>query len=157
MATLSEYINEVPEPRTKRALQALLENFINDAATALEQNDTEITATGAELNIMDGCSRTYAEINALLQCETAQYMVAGGDVNLDATEFGISTGLSSISWVATGIKSSSAPSNVVAVTWDASGGTLKLYGWKYTNTTTNTLVAASATASVKWIAIGPKA
>jgi len=162
----ADYTNQMKDPKEARAMEQALEPFngvtagtrtvskalIVDSSGTLDALDIDALSLGGTV-----VSRTAAEVNLLLQCETAQYSVKAGGYNLDATEFGIATGLSSIIAVATSIRSTSAPSNVIAVTWEASAGTLALYGWKYTTSTTNTLVAATATASVKYIAIGPQA
>lgn len=92
--------------------------------------------------------------NFAVQGVAAGYKVATGSLNLTATKFAIATGLTSISNVVTSFKKATAPSAVVSTSWNATAGALSLYGWKYTNSTTNTLVAASSAASVHWTAIG---
>ena len=97
---------------------------------------------------------TAAQMNLLLQHVTAGFKVAHGQLNLAATDFGITTGLTTISQAFVSLKGTAAPSNVIAITWAFTAGTLKLYGWKHQSTATPTLVAATSAASVSWEVIG---
>jgi hypothetical protein len=45
---------------------------------------------------------------------------------------------------------------VVKISWTASAGVVTAKGWKHTGASTPTLVAASASATVSWMAFGDK-
>ena len=116
----------------------------------------EVVLKDVEIEKISGVpiTATPAELNALVQGVASGYKISTGRLNLTATKFGIATGLTTISNVVTSFKKATAPSTVVNTSWTAVGGILRLYGWKYTNSTTNTLVAATSAASVQWTAIG---
>jgi hypothetical protein len=154
MAEVEDYINQIADPRERRALQAILDHINERTATfPLKISNVEVTSTAAELNKLDGVTRTMAEINALLQCSTAQYKVVHGLIGLTATT-NVDTGLSSVYNVFFD-ELKTTGKTTVQVTWRDSyeAGRITLYGWKQ-STTLGTLVAASAAASIRYLALG---
>lgn len=103
---------------------------------------TLVTAAAATIN------------KAISHTTTAGIKIVQGQLNLAASDFSITTGLTTITSVKYSIKSTAAPSNVVLVSWNAVGGTLHLYGWKFTSLASPVYVAASSTASIFWEATG---
>lgn len=96
------------------------------------------------------CERLFVGSN-----KGVEMTLAKGRVSMTASMPSIATGLTTISQVITSQPYSSVPTTVL-VTWSASGGTLKLWGWKHTSAATPTLKAASAAATIDWLAIGVK-
>jgi len=144
-------------------------------STAAELNIMDgVTSTYAELNILDGVTSTYAELNILdgttanstelnmldgmtgpVDGVAAGYHLARGSQAV-TTSAAINTGLTSIVEAVATVEGSAVPSAVIAVTCkpNATGATLNVYGWKHTSAATTTLIAATAAATISWIAVG---
>lgn len=60
-------------------------NCVCDASGWLHQDNTKITSTAAELNILDNCTRTYGQLNLLFQGQTAGYGIKWATVNCTAS------------------------------------------------------------------------
>ena len=85
----------------------------------------------------------------------AGYKVARGS-HAATVSMAITTGLTTIVAFATGIESKRATTAnyCVLTTGKASGGTLTLYNWKHKTATASTLIAATSSATINWIAVG---
>lgn len=157
MSTVAQYINDVADGKTRRALQAIFEEISVSSTLALKQLGTEITSTAAELNIMDGCTKTYSQINALVQGVAAGYKLARGSKVVTATA-SIATGLTTIVGFAitdranTAAKANYAPH--VSGKIGSIAGALKFWRWKHTSAGTTTLVAATSAGTLDWLAVG---
>lgn len=79
-----------------------------------------------------------------------------GEVALDGSNpTPVTTGLTTIVAVCVTLKGSAAPGDSTSVvTYDTSGGTLNLYGWKNTGGTDPTLVASTGTETVSYLVLG---
>jgi len=155
---VEDYINSVSDPRERRALQALLDHINERTATfPLKVANTEVTSTAAELNKLDGVTRTMAEINALLQCSTAQYKVITGTVGIVATT-NVDTGLSSVvGFFAHEQKSTY--DTLHNITWRTSyeANRVTIYGWRQSSTAgtiTASNLALGGSSSLEYMAIG---
>jgi len=155
---VEDYINRIADPSEQRALQALLDHINERTATfPLRVAGTTVVASAAELDLMDGCSRTTAEINALLQCATAQYKVVTGTVGIIATT-NVVTGLSTVAGFFANIQASTFDT-LHQVTWRESyeAGRVTIYGWQQ-STTAGTIhvanLALGGSSSIEYLAIG---
>lgn len=93
-------------------------------------------------------------INAVGEYDRQGKEVVTGSVALDGTNpTPVATGFATIDDVQVSIKGTSAPTTTV-VTWDASGSTVNLYGWKVTGTADTTLIASDGTETVSYTIIG---
>lgn len=84
------------------------------------------------------------------------YKMVSGEVALDGSNpTPVATGLTSILGVALTLKKNSAPGvGTSVVTYDSTGGTLNLYGWKPTSNADPTLIASTGTETVGYVAFG---
>jgi len=119
---VEDYINSVSDPRERRAFQALLDH-INERTAIFPLKVANVAV-----------SRTAAEINALLQCSTAQYKTVTGKVGIVATT-NVVTGLSSVmafNAVPFGVTGAS----LSFITWEDSyeAGRVTIYGWEGSST-----------------------
>lgn len=121
---------------------------------------TEVTASAAELNIMDGVTKTAAQINLLTAGVAAGYKVARGVASITGSGT-VVTGLATV--VAVVATADTDPDGVAlamvtAQIGDQAGapaaGSVYLKAWKVTATGNATLIAATAAKSINWIAIG---
>lgn len=111
--------------------------------------------TGAKL-FVGGADVTAAVATGGVAGVAAGYAIARGETALDGSNpTPIVTGLSVITGVTLAMKKNSAPGVGTSVlTYDTSGGTLNLYGWKVTATGDATLIASTGTETVGWTAVG---
>lgn len=95
---------------------------------------------------------------ALAEATRRGESVVRGEVALDASNpTPVVTGLRTITAVALALKGTSAPGVGTSVlTYDTSGGTLNIYAWKVTNSSTTTLIASTGTETVGYVVIGAK-
>jgi hypothetical protein len=84
------------------------------------------------------------------------YKLARGVTALDGSNpTPITTGLTAVTGFACALAGTSTPGvGTSVITYDISGGTVNLYAWKVTNSSTTTLIASTGTENVAWIAIG---
>jgi hypothetical protein len=120
---------------------------------------TQVTSTAAELNILDGVTKTYDEINNAVEGVAADYVVARGVATFPAgtpASQAITTGLTTITGYSATVESSIAAevNKCVHISGTRSSGTLTLYRWKVTGPSTATLIAATAAGTVSWVAVG---
>lgn len=82
--------------------------------------------------------------------------IVAGEIALDGSNpTPIASGLTTVTSVALTLKGSSAPGDSTeVVTYDVSGGTVNVYGWKNTGGTDPTLVASTGTETVGYVIIG---
>lgn len=120
----------------------------------------EVTSSAAELNILDGVTKTAAQINLLVAGAAAGYKIARGVAAVTGTAT-VATGLATV--VAVVATPSTDPDGtslaaVSATIGNQSGapvaGSVILNCWKITAADNGALVAADAEKSVNWIAIG---
>ena len=85
-----------------------------------------------------------------------QFKTYAGEIALDGSNpTPIVTPLTTIVAVVLTIKSAVAPGdNTSVLTYDISGGTINVYAWKNTGGTDPTLVAATSTETLSWVAVG---
>lgn len=79
-----------------------------------------------------------------------------GEIALDGSNpTPVTTGLTAILGVSLSLKTASAPGvGTQKLTYDTSGGTLNIYGWKPTGSGDCTLIASTGTETVGWTAYG---
>ncbi len=132
-----------------------------EAGGRLEIAGVAVTASAAELNILDGVTRATAQINALVQGVAAGYKLARGVHETVAASDDVDTGLATV--VAAVAVLEDAPSLdpllVQAVVGDQAGapaaGHILIKTWKATAAADCTPVAATTFAKkVSWIAVG---
>lgn len=84
------------------------------------------------------------------------YKLARGITALDGTNpTPITTGLTAVLGFSCALEGSSTPGVGTSVlTYSISGGTVNLYAWKVTNSSTTTLIASTGTENVAWVAVG---
>jgi hypothetical protein len=82
--------------------------------------------------------------------------IVAGEVALDGTNpTAVATGLTTITSVSLTLKTASAPGvSTECVTYDVSGGTLNIYGWKATSLSNPTLIASTGTDTVGYLVTG---
>jgi hypothetical protein len=82
---------------------------------------------------------------------------AHGTTTLGAS-LAITTGLTTVDAFFAAVEDGDAAdvNKVVKISWTASAGVVTAKGWKHTGASTPTLVAASASATVSWMAFGDK-
>lgn len=126
-----------------------------------ELPDGEVTASAAELNKMDGVTKSAAEINLLAAGVAAGYKIARGTATIDAASKDVATGLATVvAAVVSMVGDPSATHMFSSVTvGDQAGapaaGSIRIKSWKPTAVDNATPIAATSTfANVSWIAIG---
>jgi hypothetical protein len=84
------------------------------------------------------------------------YILARGITALDGSNpTPITTGLTAVLGFACALEGTTTPGvGTSVITYGISGGTVNLYAWKVTNSSTTTLIASTGTENVAWIAIG---
>ena len=121
----------------------------------------EVTSTAAELNILDGVTKSAAEINLLAVGVAGGYKIARGVATIDAASKDIATGLTTV--VAAVVSMVGDPSmthmSSSVTIGDQAGapaaGSIRIKSWKPTAVNDVTPVAAAGVfANVAWIAIG---
>lgn len=123
---------------------------------------TQTVASGGILDIASGGALKIAgtDVTAILATSPAAvaagYKIARGETALDGSNpTPVTTGLATITGCATTIKTTSAPGvSTSVVTYDTSSGTMNLYGWKVTNSSTTTLIASTGTDTIGWVCVG---
>ena len=76
---VSEYINDVPDPRTRRALQAMFDKILASDCTQIKIDGTTVTATAAE--VIRACDVS-ARIVTITETGSITAAVNDGKVNL---------------------------------------------------------------------------
>ena len=103
---------------------------------------------GTKLNLM---------VDALNTINSAQAVFAGQKTLTGTNPSTVATGLTTILGCTLGLVSTVSPSTTTVVSYGKSGGTLSIYGWTYTTTSNNTLIAStSSTDVIGWICSGTK-
>jgi hypothetical protein len=111
-----------------------------------------VAASAAELNILDGVTRTAAQINLLAQGVAAGYKVARGVGAVTGTLV-VASGLTTIIAVVATLKTDPAvTAQWCSATWSGTDITLKT--WKPTAVDDATPIAGTTAADVNWVAIG---
>lgn len=110
--------------------------------------------TGAQLKIA-GTDRTGALATAP-SAVAAGYKIARGESALGGSNpTAVTSGLSTIVACSVSLKLTTAPGvGTSLVTYGSSSGTLNLYGWKVTNSSTTTMIASTGTETVGWVCVG---
>lgn len=141
-------------------------NYFEAGTQRLVVGGTASVASGGTLNVESGgalkiagtdkTSAVSAAVTAPVAGVAAGYKVARGETALDGTNpTAAATGLTTIAACTAALKSASAPGvGTSAVTYDTSGATLNLYGWKVTAAGDATLIASTGTETVGWICAG---
>lgn len=117
---------------------------------------------GGTLNVQTGGKLTFNGVDQTSALATAPaavaagYKVAQGETALGGSNpTAVTTGLSTITACELTIKLATAPGvGTSIVTYGSSSGTLNMYGWKVTNSSTTTLIASTGTETVGWICFG---
>lgn len=122
---------------------------------------TEVTASAAELNIMDGVTKTAAQINLLTAGVAAGYKVARGQHTTVDENDTVVTGLATVVAVVASLNDDPVAGCqfVTASIGDQAGapaaGSVLIKTWKATAAGDTALIAASTfSKKVNWIAIG---
>lgn len=132
-----------------------------EAGSALELGGVPVTASAAELNVLDGVTVPAAALNALLQGAAAGYKLARGVHETATAADEVTTGLATVVAVVVSLADDPGldPLLVTADVGDQAGapdaGKFYLKSWKATAANDVTPVAATTFAKkVNWIAIG---
>ena len=129
---------------------------LGDAVEAAEI--TGLTSSIAELNIMDGVTKTAAQINALVIGVAGGYNLArsAAPVALDGSNpTTVASGLTTIVACGACLSGTAAPGVGTHVLSTAISTTnINVYGWKPTSAIDGTLIASDGTESFHWWAIG---
>lgn len=100
----------------------------------------------------------YMTLDAIAQYSRggAAFTMVRGETALDGSNpTPVATGLSSIAACTVSIKSTATPGvSTSVVTYGTSSGTLNLYGWTVTNSSTTTMIASTGTDTIGWICFG---
>lgn len=122
---------------------------------------TSVTSTAAELNILDGVTRTPAQINLLTQGVASGYKIARGVATVGAASVDIVTGLTTVISAVVSLVGDPSLTHMYSTCTvgnqvDAPvAGSIRIKSWKPTAVGDVTPIAATSTfASVSWIAIG---
>ncbi len=103
---------------------------------------------GTQLNLM------VDQVNGLTNAGVST-AIASGETALDGSNpTPVTTGLTSIAACTLTIKASSITTGTSVVSYQRTGGTLNMYGWKPTTTSTTTLTASTGTDTIGWICTG---
>ncbi len=111
------------------------------------QDGTTAIPTGGSLDIESGGAFKFSGTT---------FRFARGETALDGTNpTAIATGLTTVVAFVCSLKGTGAPGvGTSIVTYDISGATVNLYGWKVTGAGDTTLIASTGTETVGWIAVG---
>lgn len=122
---------------------------------------TSVTSSAAELNILDGVTKTYSEINALVGGVAGGYKMARGVTAIGAASEDIATGLTTVVAAVVSLVGDPSLTHMYSsvTVGDQAGapaaGSIRVKSWKPTGTGDVTPTAATSTfANVAWIAIG---
>lgn len=141
-------------------------NYFEAGTQRLVIGGTASVASGGTLNVESGgalkiagtdkTTAISAAVTAPVAGVAAGYKVARGETALDGSNpTAAATGLTTIVACTAAIKTATAPGvGTSAVTYDTSGATLNLYGWKVTSAIDATLIASTGTETVGWICVG---
>lgn len=128
---------------------------------ALKLAGTEVTASAAELNILDGVTRTAEQLNAIAMGAAAGYKIARGVATITQASQDVPTGLATvIAAVVSMVGDPSTTHMFSSVTvGDQAGapaaGSIRIKSWKPTAVDNCTPTAADTVfGAVAWIAIG---
>lgn len=144
---------------TNKNLDALA---IADGGFALGSGaGTAVTSTAAELNILDGVTKTAAQINTLVAGVAGGYKIARGVAVVDAATFDVATGLTTVVMATCSLVGDPTTSHM----WSSAtignqtnapvAGSIRINSFKPTANDNVTPIAASGMfANVAWIAIG---
>ena len=121
---------------------------------------TEVTASAGELNIMDGVTKTTAQINALVAGAAGGYKIARGVAAVTGTAT-VVTGLATVvAVIATpaddpdGVALAAVSATIGNQAGAPAAGSVVLKAWKVTAVDDATLIAADAEKNINWVAIG---
>lgn len=124
----------------------------------LNIGQTRVTADADELNIMDGVTKTAAQINLLADGVAAGYKIARGETALDGSNpTPVDTGLATVIAFTATLKGTAAPgvgTSVLTANIAGAAGNVNVYAWKVTATGDATLIASTGTESFYWTAVG---
>jgi hypothetical protein len=132
-----------------------------ESGAALKIAGTTVTSSAAELNIVDGVTKTAAQINLLVAGVAGGYKLARGVTTIDNASKDVATGLTTV--VAAVVSMVGDPSlthmESSVTVGDQAGapaaGSIRIKSWKPTGTGDVTPIAATSPfANVSWIAIG---
>lgn len=105
---------------------------------------------GTQLNLM------VDQVNGLTNSGVST-AIASGETALDGSNpTPVTTGLTTITACTLSIKATSITTGTSVVSYNTSAGTLSMYGWKPTGTSTTTLTASTGTDTIGWICTGTK-
>jgi hypothetical protein len=129
----------------------------------IESGGVQTVKSGGVLNIasggkieVNGADVTASVSGVAVAGVASGYVVARGETALGGSNpTAVTTGLTNIAACSLTIKLGSAPGvGTSVVTYGTSGGTLNMYGWKVTNSSTTTLIASTGTETVGWVCLG---
>ena len=122
---------------------------------------TSVTATAAELNILDGVTKTFGQINGLVEGVAGGYKLARGVTAIGAASEDIVTGLTTVVGAVVSLVGDPSMTHMYSsvTVGDQAGapaaGSIRVKSWKPTASGDVTPTAATSTfANVAWIAIG---
>ena len=122
---------------------------------------TSVTSTAAELNILDGVTKTASEINLLAAGAAAGYKIARGIATIGSASDDVATGLTTVVAAAVSLVGDPSLTHMYSscTVGDQAGapvaGSIRIKSWKPTATGDVTPTAATSTfANVAWVAIG---
>lgn len=143
-----------------REKKLIVESELN-VAKVLKLAGTEVTASAAELNILDGVTKSAAEINLLTVGVAGGYKIARGVSSITAASLDIVTGLTTVVAAVcamTGDPSMTHMDSSITVgnqTGAPAAGSIRILSWKPTASGNVTPIAATSPfGSVSWIAVG---
>lgn len=155
------------------AYQANTSNYMQqggaewDIGSALKvlSGGTETVNSGGVINIATGgvvkfngvdvTSNLAAAVANPVGGTAASIRVASGSGALSSGSLAATTGLTTITACSANLHESSTPGVATSIITETySGGTATFYGWKVTNSSTTTLIAATATETVDWVCFG---
>jgi len=104
---------------------------------------------------INGSSVTAIEAGGIIGV-ASNYKLARGVTALDGSNpTPIVTGLATVTGFACALEGTSTPGvGTSVITYGISSGTVNLYAWKVTNSSTTTLIASTGTENVAWVAVG---
>jgi hypothetical protein len=147
--------------KTKAREDYLIVEHELDVQQKFKLAGVEVTASAAEINAMDGVTKSAAEINLLVAGVAAGYKIARGVATIDAASKDIATGLTSVVAVVCSLVGDPSMTHMLstATVGDQAGapaaGSIRIKSWKPTAVDNATPIAATSTfANVAWIAIG---
>jgi len=122
---------------------------------------TSVTSTAAELNILDGVTKTASEINLLAAGVAAGYKIARGVATIGSASDDVAAGLTTVVAAVVSLVGDPSLTHMYSscTVGDQAGapaaGSIRIKSWKPTATGDVTPTAATSTfANVAWIAIG---